>query len=265
MSVSYFDLQAEEGMRQWFLPATQQFLQKCNLSSTPSSSSTAAILLYALIEAASLFQFDGSFTEIFYQLKRQQQPGRQGRNSLKFRFLQWFCLILPPILKHQKDGLHSYYYRDALLLGLDALGLVYKFLYLMAVSSYFSPWHHVLSIKFEKSKPAKYAICHFLLISILPFALFMRRLSLWWQSVASNSQSHLKLKLPAPPLFPIKKATRVTPNVCPLCEKNWQFPMVTKTGFIFCNNCIRCSLKLVPKCPLTDIPLDLSDVWPIYL
>jgi len=223
-------------------------------------------LLYGLLEGVSLQQLDGSFTEIFYQLKRQQQ---QRHATTKHKFLQWICLVTPTVLKTHRKSLSSLV--QQMIAGLDAVSLGYKFLYLMDKSDYFSPLHHLLSIKFGRlsSSGTKYSLWDVIMWAI-PLGLFLRRLTLWWRSVGTKKLQIQKTTndtpLPTPPIFLIQNTDlKVTPGHCPLCEQVWKDPIVTKTGFIFCKNCILSALEKLPRCPLTAIPLKDSDLRPIYV
>ena len=259
-----------------------------------------SLALYALLEAYSLKYCHDNFSEQFYNLKRIQptggspiELGSDNANTLTIReipgrlsrsfLIQWGFILLP-VLLGRSDKIPAPL-KNSTVICWEALNFISKFAFLFQLTDYYSFGHRLLGLHFDREVSPLTAsgaiIWHKRLFRwltlALPMGLFLRKLWQWWLSTGSVKYKQLKKQQrnqqepsvsPPPPLFPARNQENVIAQAgkCPLCQTmEWKEPMVSKTGFIYCKNCIMKSLQVESICQMTRLTLTTSDMRPLYL
>ncbi|XP_044763306.1 peroxisome assembly protein 12 [Coccinella septempunctata] len=301
---SFLEVLAQDSLSDVLYPAFRTLISN-------SSSGTNNWLLhheYFLLAANGLLQyyyfknFDASFSENFYGLKRVHKDGTPLRESYKI-FCATYVAILPYLKKRIEERYNYYMTQDvegvlgngfsdlvkkkfvALYPAFQSawnLWLIVNYLkYMGNVTDSQLPFLHLLNLKLVYSTENQNSQFWTLLFKgNLSGAEFCRGflknvvmgclegLAIYTQFTQSISNIIPNFSMEAlPKIGPPAADNKSEPfkEKCPLCKQFWKLPTVLPvSGYVFCFTCIMKHLREYQCCPVTRIPARPLDVVRIF-
>jgi hypothetical protein len=208
-------------------------------------------LCLVLAEGISLSRHSASISERFFGLRRTAKT----RSIETVRFFSLIETALLPCVPPENDVAKGYR-------GLSSL---YRLLYLLGYTSFFSPIQHIAGIRLSPRGSADGGV------SKMGRAMYAVQL-FQWISANRNLLQPLRrtavLKTLAPPENPVSlphektRASRrvplpVDPSLCPICQQTRKNPTAVVSGYVFCFACInRWKNDLGEFCPVSGKPIN---------
>lgn len=253
-----------------------------------------ALLVFG-VERHYLDEYESSFAENFYGLKRTTSNGQRLTKMNKISSL--LEVVLLPYLrsKSHERQIRSVNHAWAVY---ELVNLVYQLAYLFNRSKYFTPLLRLQRIvvaritgddvkRFNEKAAAasvtwsankmRFLVQGFtsaIKYSII-FSVVILRVYEHYNSPESRASREAQqrrfggLTAPPPPyppkILPEASQLLVDPRLCPLCGEVRDNPALSTSGYCFCFKCIHRYVEQHHRCPVTGTPCGLLDIRKIYI
>lgn len=248
-------------------------------------------LLLFVIELAIQFYFmkkyQASYSEYYYGIHRESVTSKAFKTGATL-----FVGAVLPMLKEQLNSIFTQWklkmrqdpdqlsrFQKAFLavypfvnLGWESAMFYYAGRYLLDDHwPYFNFLYHVLGQKVAKRESeaddpdAKSSMIAVFIKKYLIFAIFIGIKFFEWHFDTTRRRNELmKLKENVKIDPPFTKDAAL--NICPICQKKVSNPCcLNVSGYVFCQSCIYDYIHKASKCPVTNIPANLSNIHRLYV
>ncbi|XP_026466820.1 peroxisome assembly protein 12 [Ctenocephalides felis] len=258
------------------------------------------LLISGLIEYYYIKNYDATFSESFYGLKRVCTNALNDLPSLstKKRYLSLACVVLLPyifkkieskskiLLDLKNENKNTYARFETFIYTLNIIKFAWKGYELIQLLAYVSGAtnYHSTLLKFCKINLV-YAPSNHLQSSWSWTDLFTNKIKIstalgsgllrlfevsaffiqFFQSWSSDNYQFNIAALPNPPPPQIDGRAVKYYGKCPVCLQTWNVPTALQvSGYVYCYKCISTHLKKYSRCPVTQYPATTDDLVKLY-
>ncbi len=219
----------------------------------------------------SLAATGASLGEALFGLERAGVRGRPGRAALHAALIAGvpFLVGLAGELAAADASLWAGFVRLAARAG-ELVEHVNRFLFVMGLTPYATPWHMVTRARLRPSSSASSGSSLFSSLA-LPAAIVAIKVAEWLTSSGQPRAPPPPLPVPPPPPAPrlLGKvdagASAAKPGQCPLCSEAIKSPVVlANSGMVYCLGCLTRFLDQYGECPLTGVRANHTDIRRLF-
>lgn len=281
-SPTFFELSMSASLNKSFKPAFD-YLVNVLFERNPSSAmfshlmlkrNEAYFVLLFLVERHYLKEFNSSFCENFYGLKRVLvnssgtallPNSRKLTSLLELVLLPYACVRVPKLMQ-----------------AYELVSVAFQFAYMFKKSRYFSPAHYFQGItllrldaddmkKLAETNTAstKFSLvqkfANALRMAIVASAVVFKIAEYYYsnENRAMREANQVQMRVPPPPMRP--NVRRVDLRLCPLCGDARVDPALSTSGFCFCYACLLKHVQVTPSCPITNQPCQVSEIRKVFV